>query len=231
MHRRTLQLLIIVISTAFLYADLGEQWRQELVSIDAALHEGKFDAARKAAIALTKHMSSRIGRGPGATYTFAVAVAFRALAEAGLGHTDDADWYWCVATGLFPQFEKTDLSVYGESGNLLMRITAEKSAAYTNLRYVPDGSREVQPPRVMKKVQPEYPQGAIDSGVAAPIVIEAIVDTDGFAHHPRVVSSEFAPSLVYATLEAARKWRFSPARVNGDPVPVLFKLTFDFTIR
>ncbi len=43
----------------------------------------------------------------------------RALAEAGLGHRDEALWHWHEALDLDPAFAREDLDGYGAPGRLL----------------------------------------------------------------------------------------------------------------
>ena len=234
MRTVTFTVLAVLLASNLHAAEVGARWRVELISIDKLLHERKYLEAQKAVATLTNDMMEHIGASSGATYTFAVTVAFCALAEAGLGHTEDADWYWCVATGLFPQFEQSDLSVYGDAGSLLMAITRGLSTTYADVKRLhdaPDDSGKVEAPRVVKRVEPRCPPGALSRGLGGPIVVEVTISRDGTPHRPRVVSSRLAPSLAYAALEALRQWRFEPGRLNGEPVAVIFNLTVNFRQR
>jgi protein TonB len=81
----------------------------------------------------------------------------------------------------------------------------------------------------VKHVAPVYPAGAKEAGVQDLVVIEARVESDGRIVHARVVRS--APLLDQAALDAVLQWEFSPAIVDGNPVPVLVMIGVRFSLR
>ena len=58
------------------------------------------------------------------------------------------------------------------------------------------------------------------------VLVEVSVDGAGMVKDARVIGS--APPFDQAALDAARKWRFQPARVNGHATPAYAYLVFGF---
>jgi protein TonB len=61
------------------------------------------------------------------------------------------------------------------------------------------------------------------------VVLEAIVGTDGFPSHIRVVRS-LDRGLDAEAAVAAAQWRFEPGRLAGVPVDVLVTIMIDFKL-
>jgi protein TonB len=86
----------------------------------------------------------------------------------------------------------------------------------------------IRPPRLIKRVNPDYSPAAIAAHVSGPVVIEAVTDIYGRVREARVVSGHALLSM--SALEAIRKWIYEPYLVNGMPKPVSFKVTVTFTL-
>lgn len=85
-------------------------------------------------------------------------------------------------------------------------------------------------PRLVKKVEPEYPRLARMSGVEGVVVLSLLVDESGHVTDTKVLKSLGNTGCDQAAVTAARQWRFTPAKKNGKSVaiwmsaPVLFQL-------
>lgn len=88
---------------------------------------------------------------------------------------------------------------------------------------------EVVPPVVIEQVMPRYPEIAKAAGRTGTVILQAIIDTTGGIENVEVIRGD--PLLDRAAVEAVRKWRFRPARLNGRPVKAYFTLTVNFTLR
>lgn len=86
----------------------------------------------------------------------------------------------------------------------------------------------VRPPRLIKRVNPEYSSIAIAAHVAGAVVIAAVTDIYGRVREARVVSGHAL--LNASALEAVREWIYEPYLVNGIPRPVRFTVTVIFTL-
>ena len=75
---------------------------------------------------------------------------------------------------------------------------------------------------------PEYPQLARKAGVQGRVVLSVRVKTDGSINVEKIEGGE--PSLTEAAVNVVRKWRATPAQVNGKNVEVVSTVTFDFQL-
>jgi TonB family protein len=73
----------------------------------------------------------------------------------------------------------------------------------------------------------QYPPEMLATGIQGQVVAEILVDASGSVSDANVVRSESA-LLDEAALQAVRNWRFTPTRVDGQPVPVKMKVTVNF---
>jgi protein TonB len=84
-------------------------------------------------------------------------------------------------------------------------------------------------PKLVRRVQPVYPELGIASRAAATIVLEAQVDTRGNVKTVRVVRGH--PLFDEAALEAVRQWRYQPLLLNGQPTEFILNVTVVFNFR
>ena len=87
----------------------------------------------------------------------------------------------------------------------------------------------VRAPRLLKRVNPFYPNLAILSRVAGEVVIEARTDIFGRVNEARVISGHSL--LIQEALAAVREWIYEPYLVNGIPKPVQFTVTITFNLK
>jgi protein TonB len=66
--------------------------------------------------------------------------------------------------------------------------------------------------------RPAYPQDARQKGIEGTVVLRILVGKDGNPASVTVRRSSGYPTLDQASLQAAAKWRFSPARKNGQAI-------------
>jgi protein TonB len=86
----------------------------------------------------------------------------------------------------------------------------------------------MRPPQKIAHVAPRYPVIAREGRVEGTVILEAIIDTSGRVESARVLRS--IALLDDAALDAVRQWRFTPARLNDRPVPVVMTVTVTFTL-
>jgi protein TonB len=87
----------------------------------------------------------------------------------------------------------------------------------------------IQPPVKVFDAKPVYPtmaQAARQQGI---VVLEAVIDVTGSVQSVRVLRGY--PLLDQAAADAVRKWRFTPALLNKQPVPVAMTVTVNFTLQ
>ncbi len=87
----------------------------------------------------------------------------------------------------------------------------------------------VTPPRVRKKVEPDYPKGAAAIGLEATVVVEVVIDSTGVittVNPLRLAGRGFDESAV----ACVKKWRFHPAEKDGRPVAVHASIEVNFRL-
>ena len=88
--------------------------------------------------------------------------------------------------------------------------------------------KDAAKPRLLKRVNPIYPQEAQDAHIQGIVVLEARIETDGKISDVRVIDS--IPELDDAAIEAVKQWEYEPALLNGQRVPVAMRITIRFTL-
>jgi TonB family protein len=92
-----------------------------------------------------------------------------------------------------------------------------------------ESANRVLPPRLIHRVNPEYPAALRRSGVKGAVEIEALIGTDGVPREVKVVKSDH-PALSPLALNAVKRWRFRPGTLDGEPVDVIFRTTLNFNL-
>jgi protein TonB len=82
---------------------------------------------------------------------------------------------------------------------------------------------------VLHQVDPIYPEFARKARIQGPVVLLMTVDEQG--QPTQVAVLEGHPVFHEVAKQAARQWRFEPARLDGRPVSATFRLTLKFSLR
>jgi protein TonB len=82
---------------------------------------------------------------------------------------------------------------------------------------------------VLHQVNPAYPEFARHAHIQGAVVLKMTVDERG--QPVQVLVLEGHPVFHEAATQAARQWRFEPARLDGRPVMASFQLTLKFSLR
>ncbi|MCP3958412.1 MAG: hypothetical protein GY719_11215 [bacterium] len=206
------------------------RWRRGMDDLREQLAAGDWQGAYEGARPLVTEIAGAIG--DGGSDLLARSLAQLALAEAGLGLADEAIWHWHTAQNLAVEYRVSNLSAYGEAGDLLARHRLRRPG---EAPAEPDDSDRGEP-REIAGPMPRYP-GEITETVDVTsdpdiAIIELIIDESGSTRAPVVLAGRSSARL-FTVLEALREWRFEPALRSGAPVPVLRRLTLllESTIR
>jgi TonB family protein len=173
----------------------------------------------------------------------ATGLVLEALADAGLGDESMALCRWNAAQNLDPNLVKADLSNFGDAGTLLTRHAKPASAADPELLNPPEPIRldqapsgklphdpEVTRPEILSKSSPEYPLAARKARLEGQVVVEAVIERDGHVLRTRLLQTQ-PKGLGLAAIDAICGWRFKPATLKGEPVPVYYVLTVNFNVQ
>jgi TonB family protein len=88
---------------------------------------------------------------------------------------------------------------------------------------------EVKPPRKIRDVPPVYPPIAQAANVQGVVILETLIDESGDVIWTKVLRS--IPLLDEAAQTAVQQWKFTPTRVDGEPVPVIMVTTVNFVMQ
>jgi len=88
--------------------------------------------------------------------------------------------------------------------------------------------RRPEPPKLIKKVDPVYPEAAKKAGVEGSVILEATTDAQGRVASVRVLRS--VPLLDQAAIDALKRYVYEPMVVGGEPRPFVFTVTMKFRL-
>jgi protein TonB len=89
---------------------------------------------------------------------------------------------------------------------------------------------QLQPPTLIRRVEPGYPHMAVRANLQGVVILEAIVDEEGTVKEVKVLRS-VNPLLDREALAAVRQWRYAPVVLNGIPVPFVLSVSLSFTLQ
>jgi protein TonB len=88
---------------------------------------------------------------------------------------------------------------------------------------------QIAQPRIIRKVDPVYPDLAIQSRIGALVILEAEVDTRGYVKNVKVLKGH--PLFDESAMTAVRQWRYQPLLLNGEPTGFILTVTVNFNLR
>lgn len=94
----------------------------------------------------------------------------------------------------------------------------------------PASAGEPQKPseRLIRRINPIYPEAARTQHIEGPVVLNARVLGDGSVSEIEIVSGH--PLLAEAATQAVRQWKFQPYSVNGQPIEREERITVRFSL-
>ncbi len=204
-------------------------WRK-LERIEQHLLDEDYDQARKRSMRFANGVAQVAGPGRDGEILLGRAALFRALAEAGLGNDEEAEWYHHVAEGIDPQLRDFDLERFGEPGRRLRENLLRRSDERARHRWG-TAAPGVTAPRKRVTPNPRWPSAAREARATGVLVIEVVIDETGQTRQPTVVEPLPTAPLTWVALEAVKNWQFEPAREEGEAIPVLYNLTVRYQLQ
>ncbi len=89
--------------------------------------------------------------------------------------------------------------------------------------------KDVKPPKLVKDVQPIYPEIARQSRVEGGVILAVKTNETGKVVDVMILRS--IPLLDQAAIDAVRQWVYEPMIIDGKAVPVVFTVTVRFNLR
>jgi protein TonB len=87
----------------------------------------------------------------------------------------------------------------------------------------------IRAPEKVVNVVPAYPPVARAARVEGVVILEAVIDASGNVTSARVLRGD--RMLDQAALDAVQQWKFKPATLNGEAIPVVMTVTVQFTLQ
>ncbi len=89
---------------------------------------------------------------------------------------------------------------------------------------------QIKPPKLIKKVDPVYPEEARAEGIQGVVILEIMTDGEGKVVRVKILKSE-SSLLNHAAIDAVKQWRYEPLILKGKPTPVIFTITVAFRLK
>jgi TonB family protein len=89
---------------------------------------------------------------------------------------------------------------------------------------------DVTPPIKIHYPSPKYTEEGRQARIQGVVILEAIIDTMGNVASVKVLKG-LPQGLTDSAVEAAKQWKFEPARRGGEPVAVFLNLTIRFSLQ
>jgi TonB family protein len=90
-------------------------------------------------------------------------------------------------------------------------------------------SGDVQESKLIRRMEPIYPELALKARVQGKVVLGITVDEEGSVTDVNMVTGH--PLLNQAAIDAVRQWKYSPTFLNGAPVPVIATVSVVFRLK
>jgi len=89
---------------------------------------------------------------------------------------------------------------------------------------------DVKPPKLIKKVDPIYPEEARKEGISGVVILSVRSDEKGDIVAVKISKSAHE-LLSKAAVEAVKKWKYEPMLIKGKPMPIIFVVTMTFSLK
>src|SRR5690348_17116829 len=120
-------------------------------------------------------------------------------------------------------------------GNALPSIITEATAHSNTLAPAqpapppPMKGGQLQQPKLLASVAAVYPPLARAQHVQGDVVIDALIDTTGKVTATKVITGH--PLLQSAAVDSLRFWKYQPAQLNGQAIPIHINVTITFHLQ
>jgi protein TonB len=88
---------------------------------------------------------------------------------------------------------------------------------------------QIAQPRIIRKVEPVFPDLAVQSRISALVILEAEVDVRGHVKNVKVLRGH--PLFDESAMQAVKQWRYQPLLLNGEPTGFILTVTVNFNLR
>lgn len=89
---------------------------------------------------------------------------------------------------------------------------------------------QIKMPKLIRKVNPVYPEIARKARIEGVVILEIIVDKQGNVRDIRVLRP-LGMGCTEAAIEAVKQWRYEPSTLNGKPIEIQGTVTVNFRLQ
>ncbi len=126
-------------------------------------------------------------------------------------------------------FATTEPEATVEKAELMLPVLQEQDKKEQEKEKVSDVGKDVKPPKLIKKVEPVYPDEARKAGIEGTVTVEATTDNRGRVQKVKVLRS--IPELDQAAVDAVKQWVYEPMIIDGKPHGIVFTITCRFSMK
>ena len=112
--------------------------------------------------------------------------------------------------------------------SLSVAPTARAQSAGQTGQAAPSSRRVIVPPKLVTFVDAQFPPSQVAAGKGAAVLLQIAIDATGKVAAVSVVESA-GPDFDAAAVGAAKQFTFTPATINGTPIPVKIAYRYQFT--
>ncbi len=139
-----------------------------------------------------------------------------------------------VVRSQLPMERESDGTVEAAVLEVLRHVTAPTGAPApadvarlrTGFQPLPTGATR---PVKVHDVKPEYTDRAREARLQGVVILETAIDQEGNVVDVSVLKG-LHMGLTEAAVDAVKQWRFEPARIDGEPIPVSYNVTVNFRL-
>jgi TonB family protein len=129
----------------------------------------------------------------------------------------------------FLSFRVVGWTAEADSGGRKSLVTVKAKPVQEEPKGAVKATGDIKPPRLIKMVNPVYPETARKAGLEGVVILEATTDIYGRIVNVRVLRS--IPDLDQAAIDAVKQWIYEPVVINGKPRTVTFTVTVTFRLK
>lgn len=123
----------------------------------------------------------------------------------------------------------SDSLVIYQNGKVIFRLKSPQAHGELSAPDSAVGSPRKTNVRILRRVEPHYPEAAMQQRIQGSVVLQAQVGEDGAVQHLTVISGN--SMLATAASDAVLKWRFKPIVQDGRTLPFQTRVKVDFVLR
>ncbi len=229
---RLLGVLVLLGPASAVTETTAERWLRELQEGKEMLLAERAEEAYELSRKLVDELAAALKGGQDSNDLVATALLQLALAEAGLGWSESAAWHLELAGIFNSAFRDLPLAELGTAGVLLEAGRRRRFADEPTEDEVVDLTPlpGLVPPEILGSPHMVFRASLeVLRALDPDLQVVFVIDRDGRVRQPVVNGRLDNPAPVLLSLEVLRDWSFTPSRLDGEPVPVLFSLDLPLT--